>query len=35
MAKLLITTDENEVIEVKGRMTFEVNKVKLKMEKLH
>lgn len=27
MAKLLITTDENEVIEVKGRMTFEVNKV--------
>lgn len=27
MAKLLITTDENKAIEVKGRMTFEVNKV--------
>lgn len=27
MAKLLITTDENKVIQVNGRMTFEVNKV--------
>lgn len=27
MAKLLITTDENEVIEVQGRMTFKISKV--------
>lgn len=27
MAKIIITTDENELIEVQGRMTFEVNKI--------
>lgn len=27
MAKLLITTEDSKVIEVQGRMTFEVNKI--------